>query len=70
MCHSVNKFVQNVDENGVIAEGAVILFFEQIGDGCLEILFDNLVTGGETKDFSACESRGKEESLAKHSLSV
>ena len=35
---------QDVDEKGVIAEGAVILFFEQIGDGCLEVLFDNLIT--------------------------
>ena len=35
---------EDIDENGVIAEGAVILFFEQTGDGCLEVLFDNLVT--------------------------
>ena len=35
---------EDVDENGIVTEGAVIFFFEQTGDGCLEVLFDNLIT--------------------------
>lgn len=38
---------QDVDEDSVVAFCAVVLFFEQIPDGMLEIVFDNLITFGK-----------------------
>jgi len=35
---------EDVDEDGVVTSGAVVLFFEQPGDGVLEVVFDNLVS--------------------------
>ena len=38
---------QDVGKNSVVAFRAVILFFEQMGDGMLEVAFDNFVAFGK-----------------------
>ena len=38
---------EGIDDNGVVAEGAVILFFEQTAGGFEEVLFDRLVSCGK-----------------------
>jgi hypothetical protein len=35
---------EDIDEDGVVAGGSVVLLVEQTGDGELEVLFDNLVS--------------------------
>ena len=38
---------QDVDENSVVAFGAVVLFFEQMVDGMLKVVFDGTITFGK-----------------------
>jgi hypothetical protein len=35
---------EDIDEDGVVAGGSVVVFFEQTGNGELEVVFDNLVS--------------------------
>ena len=41
------------DENGIIADCPVMLFFKQTDDGLLEVLFDNLVARAKIPSWRA-----------------